>query len=118
MARAVSPARIFAYVHDYIRILWFLRRGITAYEASKRMMTDLSSARARLEGLRKAGIVDVRQEGRKVVYYLKHPCIRIVGFGVIKVEDDTVNVYIDPITDFHKDVLHSEPRIEVVKGGC
>ena len=114
----MNPLRIFAYVHDYIRILWFLRRGITAYEASKKMMTDLSSARARLEGLRKAGVVEVRVENGKNVYYLKHPCIRIVGFGVIKVEDDTVNVYIDPIADFHKDVLKSEPRIEVIRDGC
>jgi len=91
-----NPIRYLGDFHDFIRGLYFLRRGVTKYEFSKLMSVDRSAAYSRLEGWVRAGVVEKR--GDK--YYLVHGTIVIEGFGEIEVNDSSIVVRINPIPKF------------------
>lgn len=104
-----------ARIHDLFRLLYFLKDGVTAYEASKIMKVDSSTARARLRGLHNLGLLDVVERDGKKFYVLKARRFTVVGFGCVEVTDSTVNIYMDPNSDYHG--LARQGGVTVLIGG-
>ena len=94
--RVTDPIRFLGDFHDFIRVLYFLRRGMTKYEFAKHMSIDTKAAYARLEGWLQLGVVEKR--GDK--YYLTSGRIIIDGFGTIEVNDGSIDIHLDPMSKF------------------
>ena len=73
-------------------------------------VTD-KTADARLRGWIEAGIVEVREENGEKKYYLKTPCIEVVGFGRIYISDDTIDIQILPSFKMLSMVRRGEAKI-------
>ena len=117
MRKYTDTVRVLTYFHDFLRVLYFLKDGITTYRASKIMVVDQLTAKLRLEGWVKHGVLVKERDGRRVIYRLAGNCIEIEGFGRIVVSDRSVNVYIDPLSNFTYKQYDSD-SVRVVVRDC